>query len=82
MGQRLDLVVGGPAHDVVGRDLVGVAYACGLHHFQQGMQRLLVEVVHPVGLVGNDQRLLAQGVLRGYAGGALARVAVLGLNAA
>ena len=41
-----------------------------------------MKVVDAVGLVGHHQRLLPQRVLGGDAGGALAGVAVLGLDAA
>ena len=80
--QRLHFVVGTAAHDVVCRDVARVAQASGLHQLLQGMQRLLVKVVHPVGFVRHHQRLLTQRVLRGYACGAGPGVAVLRLDAA
>ena len=80
--QRADSVVAAPAHDVVGGDIARVLQAGGLHQLLQRVQGLLVKVVHPLGLVGHHQRLLAQRVLGGDAGGALAGVAVLGLDAA
>ena len=70
------------AYDVVGRDLVGVQHASSLHQLLQCVQGLLVEVVDALGLVWHDQGLLAHGVLRGHAGGAVAGVARLGLQAA
>ena len=69
------------AHDVVGSDFGGVVHTGGLYQLFQCMQRLLVEVVDPCRLVGHYQRLLADGVLRGHAGGAVAGVAGLGLQA-
>ena len=67
---------------MVRRDTAGVLHAYSLHHLLQGEQGLLVKVVHPVGLVGHDQALLAQRVLGGDPGGAVPGVAVLGLDAA
>ena len=63
-------------------DFARVVHTCRLHQFLQRMQGLLVEVVNAFSLVGHHQRLLAQRVLRGHAGGAVAGVAVLCLDAA
>jgi diguanylate cyclase (GGDEF)-like protein len=70
-------------HDVVRRDVAGVCQARGLHQLLAAhAASVLVKAVHPLGLVRHHQRLLAQRVLRGHAGGAFAGVAVLGLHAA
>ena len=80
--QQPHLMVRHPVHDVRRGDVVGVLQARGLHQFLQRFQRVVVEAVDPLGLVGHHQRLLAHRVLRGHAGGAQAGVAGLGLHAA
>lgn len=82
IGQQADLGVVQPAHDVVGRDLVGMPETGGLHQLLQRMQGIAMKVGHACGLVGHDQRLLAHGILRGDARGTGAGVAALGLDAA
>ena len=56
--------------------------AGGRDHLGQRVQRRLVEVVDALGLVGDDQRALAQRVLRRDAGRAAVGVAALRLDAA
>ena len=52
------------------------------HHFFQCFHGFLMVLVNALGLVGHDQGLLAVGVLRGHAGGAIAGVAGLRLDTA
>lgn len=68
--------------DMGGADLAGMVQAGGLYQLAQGFQGQLVEAEHALGLVGHDQGLLALRVLGRDAGGAVAGVAGLGLDAA
>ena len=54
VGQQADLGVVQPAHDMVGRDLVGMPEAGGLNQLLQRMQGVAVEVGDARGLVGHD----------------------------
>ena len=82
MGQAGYRVVAATAHDVVRRDVARVLQPGGLQQFAQGLQRFRMKVVDALGFVAHHQRVLADRVLRGDAGGAVAGVAGLGLQAA
>ena len=78
----MDLRVAGAAHDVVGRDFVGVVQPGSLYQLLERMHGVAVKVGHACGLVGHHQRFLAQWVLCGDARGAVTGMAGLGLDAA
>ena len=81
MRERLDLLVGRAPHDVVCRNVARVQQPGRLHQLLEGVQRHAVKVEHALRFVGHHQRLLAQRVLRGDAGGAMPGVAGLCLQA-
>ena len=75
-------MIGAATHDVRGTDLIGVFERRRLHQLFEWLERVLVEAIHALGLVGHHQRTLAQRVLRGDTGRTSAGVALLRLDAA
>ena len=71
-----------PAKEVVRAELIRMFDPGRRQHFRQGHDGIAMKIVDPLRLVGNDERALAELVLRGYAGGAAVGVAALGLDAA
>ena len=81
-GERDHLVRRSAALEMMRLQVGGMGKAGRGDKFGKGVQRVSMEACHTLGLVGDDDGALAQGVLRRDPGGAFAGVAALRLDAA